>query len=70
MSGVAGVDPSAVVVVMNLTATQAAAPLNLTTVGETRPNAVLVPFSPGGSLSLTTQSGAHLLADAAGWIIG
>ncbi len=86
VSGIAGVDASAGAVVMNLTATQAAAPgyvtawpfgpmplashLNLTAVGETRPNAVLVPLSPGGSLNLTTQSGAHLLADAAGWITG
>jgi hypothetical protein len=70
-------------VVLNVTATEAAQPgfvtvwpgdgaipevsnLNILT-GETRPNLVIVPLAPDGSVSLFTSGGAHLIADLAGW---
>jgi hypothetical protein len=44
--------------------------LNLTAVGDTRPNAVLVPLGTDGSVNLFTQSGTHLVVDVAGWFPG
>ena len=41
--------------------------LNLTYVGQTRPNAVLVPIGADGTVNLFTQSGTHLVVDVAGW---
>jgi hypothetical protein len=35
--------------------------------GETRPNLVIVPLAPDGSVSLFTSGGADLIADLAGW---
>ncbi|MCU1360850.1 MAG: hypothetical protein JWN99_2139, partial [Ilumatobacteraceae bacterium] len=35
--------------------------------GDTRPNLVIVPLAPDGSVSLFTSGGAHLIADLAGW---
>ncbi len=70
-------------VVLNVTATEALLPgfvtvwpgdgaipevsnLNILA-GETRPNLVIVPLAPDGSVSLFTSGGAHLIADLAGW---
>ena len=44
--------------------------LNLTAVGDTRPNAVLVPLGTDGAVNLFTQSGTHLVVDVAGWFPG
>jgi hypothetical protein len=41
--------------------------LNLTRVGESRPNTVIVPVSPTGTIKLYSKSGAHLLADVSGY---
>ncbi len=41
--------------------------LNLTQVGETRPNAAMLQIAPGGKLTYYSQQGAHLLADAFGY---
>lgn len=36
----------------------------------TQPNAAILPVGPDGSISLYTQSGAHLLADVSGYVLG
>jgi hypothetical protein len=41
--------------------------LNLTETMQTRPNMVIVPLGASGEVSLYVQSGAHLLADVAGY---
>lgn len=41
--------------------------LNLTFVGQNRPNAVIVPVSATGTVKLFTNGGAHLLADVTGY---
>ncbi len=41
--------------------------LNLNGPGDTAPNLVIVPLGAGGSISLFSQSGAHLLADVTGY---
>lgn len=41
--------------------------LNLTKAGDTRPNAAILPVGTGGSVSFFAETGAHLLADAAGY---
>jgi len=41
--------------------------LNLERPGQTIPNLVVVPVGAGGRVSIFTQSGAHLLADVAGY---
>ena len=73
-------------VVLNLTATDAAAPgyvtvwptgggrptvsnLNIERAGQTVANLAVVPLGVGGSVSLFTQSGTHLVADVAGWFV-
>lgn len=85
VAGVAGVPPDATAVVMNLTGTAAtangfvtayptgpirptASNLNLR-VGSARPNLVVVPLGSDGSVNLYTESGAHLIADLAGYWI-
>jgi hypothetical protein len=35
--------------------------------GDTRPNLVIVPLAPDGTIALFTSGRAHLLADVAGW---
>jgi len=44
-----------------------AAVMNLTYVGQTRSNAVLVPVGPDGTVNLFTQNGTHLIVDVMGW---
>ncbi len=44
--------------------------LNLIQPGQTAPNLVTVPVGAGGKVSFFTQSGAHLLADIAGYYTG
>ncbi len=44
-----------------------ASSLNLTGPDQTRPNTVIVPIGVAGRVSLFTQSGTHLLADATGY---
>ena len=41
--------------------------LNLPARGATVPNLVIVPLGAGGKVSLFAQTGAHLIADVAGW---
>ena len=41
--------------------------LNLTAVGQTRPNLVIVPLGEGGAVDLYSQSGAHVAIDVAGY---
>ena len=43
--------------------------LNLTEVGETRANASILPTPQGGDIAYFTQSGAHLLGDAFGYLL-
>ncbi len=43
--------------------------LNLTEAGETRANAALLPVGDDGRIDLFSQSGAHLLADAFGYLL-
>lgn len=44
--------------------------LNLEYEGQTVPDQVIVPLGADGTVSLYTQSGAHLIADVAGWFTG
>ena len=80
------VPPTASAVILNLTATDAAAPgfitvwsegtrpttsnLNVTYGGQTVANQVIVPIGADGSIELFTQSGTHLVADVVGWFTG
>jgi len=41
--------------------------LNLSKPGESRPNTVIVPVSPTGTVKMYSKSGAHLLADVSGY---
>ena len=43
--------------------------LNLTAVGQTRPNLVIVPLGDGGAVNVFSQSGAHVVVDVAGWFV-
>ena len=45
----------------------AASSLNVTFIGQNVANLVIVPLGADGSVSLYTQTGAHLIADVAGW---
>ncbi len=45
-----------------------ASTLNLTRVGDTTPNLVIVPLGTGGRVSLFSQAGADLLADVTGYV--
>ena len=82
-AGATNVPATAQAVVLNVTATDATADgfvtvypcgaqrptasnLNLRT-GDTAPNLVTVKLGAGGTVCLYTQSGTHLIADAAGW---
>ena len=44
-----------------------ASALNLTTAGQVRPNAVVVPIGAGGMVSVYSQSGAHVVVDVTGY---
>jgi hypothetical protein len=44
-----------------------ASTLNVTLAGQNIANLVVVPIGAGGSISIYTQSGTHLVADIAGW---
>ena len=46
-----------------------ASTLNLTEVGETRANAAILPVGNAGGVRYFTQTGAHLLADAFGYLL-
>ena len=46
-----------------------ASTLNLTEVGETRANAAILPVGNDGDIRYFTQTGAHLLADAFGYLL-
>ncbi len=41
--------------------------INLAFIGESRPNTVIVPVSPTGTIKLFSEAGAHLLADVGGY---
>lgn len=43
--------------------------LNLTAVGQTRPNLVIVPLGEGGAVNVFSQSGVHVVVDVAGWFV-
>ena len=43
--------------------------INADTVGQSIPNAVIVPIGVGGKVTLFTNGGAHLLADVAGYFV-
>lgn len=45
-----------------------AAVMNLTYIGQTRSNAMLVPVGADGTVNLFTQNGTHLIVDVMGWI--
>lgn len=86
VGGVAGVPADATAAVLTVVATETtragyvtvfagdnvplASNLNINAAGETVPNLVIAPLRADGTISVYTQSAAHLLADVTGYITG
>ena len=86
VGGVAGVPADAKAAVLTVVATETtgagyvtvfggddvplASNLNINAAGETVPNLVIAPLRADGTISVYTQSAAHLLADVTGYITG